>query len=209
MRRLTPALAALRCLGCGGSLVIGPPAAQGGRLPSEGQLCCDACRREYPVVSGVPRFTTGPTGYAESFGIQWRRYDVQDPSEDREVFLAKTDFGAADLQGRLVLDAGCGSGRYTAIAARFGAHVAAVDVTAAVERAREVCAHLPEVQVTQADLLRLPFAPATFDTIYSIGVLHHTTDTRAAFATLVRCAQAGGPPRPCGCTDATPGSRKP
>jgi hypothetical protein len=50
VRRLTPALAALRCLGCGGSRVIGPPAAEGGRFPSEGHLRCSACRREYPVV---------------------------------------------------------------------------------------------------------------------------------------------------------------
>jgi SAM-dependent methyltransferase len=108
------------------------------------------------------------------------------------VFLAKTGFGPADLDGRLVLDAGCGSGRYAAVAASLGAEIAAVDVTAAVERAREVCADLPTVQVVQADLLRLPFAAATFDTIYSIGVLHHTADTRTAFDALVRVLKPGG-----------------
>jgi SAM-dependent methyltransferase len=75
------------------------------------------------------------------------------------VFLAKTGFGPADLAGRLVLDAGCGSGRYAAVAASLGPQVAAVDVTMAVERARETCAPLPDVQVVQADLLRLPFTP--------------------------------------------------
>jgi SAM-dependent methyltransferase/uncharacterized protein YbaR (Trm112 family) len=190
--RLTPAAAALRCPGCRGALAADPAPGETSRLPAEGRLRCLSCGQDYPVVRGVPRFVLGPTGYAESFGIQWRRYDVQHPSEDREVFLAKTAFVPSDLQGRLVLDAGCGSGRYAAIAAGLGAHVAAVDVTAAVERAREVCAHLPEVQVTQADLLRLPFAPETFDSIYSIGVLHHTTDTRAAFDALVRVLKPGG-----------------
>jgi SAM-dependent methyltransferase len=140
----------------------------------------------------VPRFVTAETSYAESFGIQWQRYEVQRPPEDRAVFLAKTGFGPDDLDGRFVLDAGCGSGRYATVAASCGAHVAAVDVTAAVERARLTCADRPTVQVVQADLLRLPFGSATFDTIYSIGVLHHTADTRAAFDALVRVLKPGG-----------------
>ncbi len=192
MRGLTPAAAALRCPDCGASTEVEPLPAEPGRLPPEGRLRCAACRRDYPIVRSVPRFVTTATGYAESFGIQWRRYEVQRPAEDRAVFLAKTGFGPADLDGRLVLDAGCGSGRYAAVAASLGAQVAAVDVTAAVERAREVCARLPAVQVVQADLLRLPFAPATFDTIYSIGVLHHTADTRTAFDALVRVLKPGG-----------------
>jgi len=61
-----------------------------------------------------------------------------------------------------------------------------------VERARDVCAAFPNVQVVQADLLRLPFAPGTFDLIYSIGVLHHTAATRAAFEALVRVLKPGG-----------------
>ncbi len=192
MRGLTPAAAALRCPECGASTEVEPLPAEPGRLPPEGRLRCAACRRDYPIVRSVPRFVTTATGYAESFGIQWRRYEVQRPAEDRAVFLAKTGFGAPDLDGRLVLDAGCGSGRYAAVAASLGAQVAAVDVTAAVERAREVCARLPAVQVVQADLLRLPFAPATFDTIYSIGVLHHTADTHAAFDALVQVLKPGG-----------------
>lgn len=192
MRGLTPAAAALRCPDCGAPPEVEPRPAESGRLPPEGRLLCAACRRDYPIVWSVPRFVTTPTGYAESFGIQWRRYEVQRPAEDRAVFLAKTGFESADLEGRLVLDAGCGSGRYAGVAASLGAQVAAVDVTAAVERAREVCALLPTVQVVQADLLHLPFAPATFDTIYSIGVLHHTVDTRTAFDALVRVLKPRG-----------------
>lgn len=189
---MTPARAALRCPDCRVELAPEPAAPDGADPPADGRLRCRGCGQAYPVVRGVPRFAPGPTGYAESFGIQWRRYEVQRPAEDREVFLAKTGFTARDLEGRVVLDAGCGSGRYAAVAASLGAHVAAVDVTEAVERAREVCAGLPAVQVIQADLLRLPFAAGTFDTIYSLGVLHHTADTRAAFEALVPMLRPGG-----------------
>ena len=99
-------------------------------------------RRDYPIVRSVPRFVTTATGYAESSGssggatrCSGRRGSGGVPGQDR--------VRPADLDGRLVLDAGCGSGRYAAVAAGLGAQVAAVDVTAAVERAREVCAGLP------------------------------------------------------------------
>ena len=183
--------ALLRCPACGGELA-GDQLANDGTPPRDGRLTCERCAQSFPVVRGIPRFVPAPTGYAESFGIQWTRYDVQRPDEDRAIFLAKTGFDPEALAGRLVLDAGCGSGRYAAVAARLGARVFAVDVTQAVERARDVCATLPAVQVVQADLLRLPFAPETFDAIYSIGVLHHTADTRQAFDALVRVLRPGG-----------------
>jgi SAM-dependent methyltransferase len=183
--------ALLRCPACGGALAA-DPSAENGPTGGDGRLVCAGCARAFPVVRGIPRFVPAPAGYAESFGIQWTRYEVQRPDEDRAIFLAKTGFDPDTLAGRLVLDAGCGSGRYAGVAARLGARVFAVDVTQAVERAREVCADLPTVQVVQADILRLPFAPATFDAIYSIGVLHHTADTRAAFDALVRLLRPGG-----------------
>jgi SAM-dependent methyltransferase len=173
-------LASLRCPGCAGGLQAAP-----------GRLDCAACRRSFPVVDRIPRFVDGP-GYAKSFGVQWTRYEVQQPAEDRAVFLAKTGFDGPGLRGRLVLDAGCGSGRYAAVAAELGARVIAVDATKAVETARRVGGDSGEVQVMQADLLRLPFAPDTFDAIYSIGVLHHTASTRAAFDALVRLLRPGG-----------------
>ena len=44
----------------------------------------------------------------------------------------------------------------------------------------------------QGDLLRPPFGAATFDHIYSLGVLDHTPDPRAAFLALARLLKPGG-----------------
>jgi len=41
-------------------------------------------------------------------------------------------------------------------------------------------------------LLKLPFAPRSFDQIYSLGVLDHTPDPRAAFLSLARLVKPGG-----------------
>ena len=117
--------------------------------------------------------------YAASFGRQWNRYDVVRPEEDETTFLVKTGVPAArDLSGQMVLDAGCGGGRYARLCGSYGARVVGVDLSAAVVKARELCAGLQNVAILQADLLDLPLADSAFDLVYSIGVLHHTPDPR-------------------------------
>jgi len=119
------------------------------------------------------------------FGKQWNTYRVQRPEEDRAYFQSKTGFNLAEFSGKTVLDAGGGSGRYCRIAGEAGAVVMAVDLSSAVETAASTVAHLPNVHVIQADIFRLPFGSRYFDLIYSIGVLHHTPDTKKALASLI------------------------
>jgi SAM-dependent methyltransferase len=102
------------------------------------------------------------------------------------MFLQKTGWALESLRGARVLDAGCGMGRFAEVCADAGAEVHCVDLSSAVEAAAKNLGHQPNVKVYQADILRLPFADRTFDYIYSIGVLHHTPDTRAAFSQLIR-----------------------
>ena len=40
--------------------------------------------------------------------------------------------------------------------------------------------------------MNLPFADGAFDVVYSIGVLHHTPDTKWAFLSLSRLVKPGG-----------------
>jgi SAM-dependent methyltransferase len=48
------------------------------------------------------------------------------------------------------------------------------------------------VFIAQADIGQLPFRPGSFDVIFSIGVLHHTPDTRTYFQRLVPLLKPGG-----------------
>ncbi|HEV3162879.1 MAG TPA: class I SAM-dependent methyltransferase, partial [Isosphaeraceae bacterium] len=97
-----------------------------------------------------------------------------------------------DLTGKLVLDAGCGGGRYSRLVAQHGARVVGVDLSAAVEKAATLCAGFPDVQIVQADLLNLPLAEEAFDLVFSIGVLHHSPDPRRAFAQVAARVRPGG-----------------
>jgi SAM-dependent methyltransferase len=139
---------------------------------------------------GVPRLAG--EGYVESFGRQWNRYDVARDEEDEAVFAVKTGVDPRDLDGLLVLDAGCGGGRYARLAGRFGARVVGVDLSSAVDKAAALCADLPGVTVVQADLLDLPLAEGVFDLAFSIGVMHHSPDPRRAFAQVAARVKPGG-----------------
>lgn len=144
----------------------------------------------YPIVRGVPRLAG--ESYVESFGRQWNRYDVARIEEDTEVFRVKTGVEASSLAGKLVLDAGCGGGRYAALLARQGAFVVGVDLSSAVDKARALCDDRPNALIAQADLLKLPLAESVFDLAFSIGVMHHSPDPRGAFAQVARRVRPGG-----------------
>jgi SAM-dependent methyltransferase/uncharacterized protein YbaR (Trm112 family) len=160
-------------------------------------LSCPIGPHEFPILRGIPRFVQSDE-YVGSFSFEWNTHKTtqldtfrqDDSSED--MFRKKTGFKPEDLRGKLVLDAGIGAGRFTDIMARWGANVIGIDLSYAVEAAQENFGHLENVLVAQADIGHLPFKAETFDVVVSIGVLHHTPDTRRYFQALVPYVRHGG-----------------
>jgi SAM-dependent methyltransferase len=83
-------------------------------------------------------------------------------------------------------------GRFLEILAPHAAHVVGADMSRAVESAQENLARFSNVTVVQADLFRLPFESATFDYVYTFGVVHHTPSPRDAVCALARLVRPGG-----------------
>ena len=133
----------------------------------------------------------------DSFGYEWTRlYPEHGHTHARVAGRARHlsrvhAHGAVGLRGKLVLDGGCGNGRYAKLANDWGARVVAVDISAAVEIASRT-RRPANVDVVQADLFKLPFRPNTFDLAYSVGVLHHTPDARGAFKAIQPLVKPGG-----------------
>jgi SAM-dependent methyltransferase len=139
------------------------------------------------------RAMSDQTRTKSAYGLQWNRYRIVRPEEDRATFENRTRLSSSDLEGKTVLDAGCGMGRYLRIAGQSAAClVVGIDLTDAITAAHELSADLAKVSVVRGDLLRPPFAPATFDVIYSLGVIDHTPDPRAAFLALGKLLKPGG-----------------
>jgi len=143
----------------------------------------------------------------ESFGYEWEQYNSYgwlgkgEPESGMEItefaavdleqywshtcetFWRKTLFAREELKGKKVLDVGVGNGRYAQVALESGAEVIGIDLSHAAEVAFRNTGG--RVQTIQCDVFNLPFRDASFDCIYSIGVLHHSPDTRGAFTSLL------------------------
>jgi hypothetical protein len=117
-----------RCLDCQGRLST-----------VDSGMLCRGCSREYPFIDGVLRFV-GAQDYAGSFGFQWLKHnrtqlDTGMSRRSELDFTEKTGLGPEDFAGKLVLDVGCGMGRYAEVITRWGAHVVGIDLSRAVEAA--------------------------------------------------------------------------
>ena len=104
------------------------------------------------------------------------------------------------LAGRIVLDAGAGTGAASAALRRRGARPLAVDLSAGMlewhAASRPPCA--------VADIRALPLAASSVDDAVAAFVLNHLTDPRAGLAELARVTRPAAPySRPCSATTAT------
>ncbi len=161
----------------------------------EGLLVCEDCRTQYTIINSIPRFVS-LDNYSSSFGYQWNihsrtQYDSYtgiNISEER--FFKETGWGI-DLHGQIILEAGCGSGRFTEQALKTGAFVVSFDYSNAVEAnyKNNKCDNL---LVIQADIYNMPFRDAYFDKTYCIGVLQHTPDVKKSFDSLTKTVKQNG-----------------
>lgn len=100
-----------------------------------------------------------------------------------------------DLEGKDLLECGCGFGIWSVALAQKGARVWAFDVSEksvaeTARRAREAgVGHLVEAQI--ADSHSLPYEDESFDLIFGSMILHHV-DARAAGRELSRVLKANG-----------------
>jgi SAM-dependent methyltransferase/uncharacterized protein YbaR (Trm112 family) len=163
----------------------------------EGRLL--SARAVYPIVGGVPRFAGA--SYVASFGAQWARWrrvqfdreNVGRPMEGhtRRMWEAITDH-AARLDGALVGDFGCGTGRFLATVREKGGRAIGLELSDAADVAAENFRGDPDVLVCQADVLEPPLARDALDAAFSIGVLHHTPDPGRGVRAMATVVRPGG-----------------
>jgi SAM-dependent methyltransferase len=190
-------LSLLACPACHADLLCVTSSSDEGREEiEEGMLACAACRQEFPVLKGVPRFVPREN-YAAGFGLEWTRhartqydsYSGIPVSEGR--FFGQTHW-PRKLDGEIVLEVGSGSGRFTEQAANTGATVVSLDYSYAVDANFASNGRRPNVLVVQADVFAMPFRPRTFDRLFCFGMLQHTPSPSRAFKALPHALKPGG-----------------
>ncbi|HOE11235.1 MAG TPA: methyltransferase domain-containing protein [bacterium] len=163
-----------------------------------GVLVCTHCQAKYPIRDSIPRFVDSDQ-YADSFGFEWNQFnrvqlDVPGKSNESEnTIKEKTNLTPEKVTGKVILDAGAGAGRFAEVISRWGAKdVIAADISSAVVACYRNIGERENVHVIQADLFHLPLRRESFDIVYSIGVLHHTPNTRDAFREVSTFLKSGG-----------------
>src|SRR3954451_25344372 len=134
----------------------------------------------------------------EGFGDEWRRYDQSELPEEELHEIFEQYFAVFPWQdlpdGAAGFDLGCGSGRWARLVAPCVGTLHCVDASVeALGVARETLATQPNCRFHVASVDALPFAEASMDFGYSLGVLHHVPDTQAAISAAVRPLRPGAP----------------
>jgi SAM-dependent methyltransferase len=92
------------------------------------------------------------------------------------------------LEGRRILDIGCGIGTFVQRLRQFSPHVYGVDIDQ--ERVRQGAMALPYLAVAVSE--HLPFGDATFDVVLLHEVLEHVRDDRLTLGEAGRVTRPGG-----------------
>ena len=156
--------------------------------------------REMIYLNNLKRGVTG-LQTKESFDYQWRELPDGECMPSNPDFLGKAeeyllDFTAIPkewFQGKRILDAGCGSGRWTYALKELGAMVTAFDQSdGALNSVRRLVGETTQVELQQGDLLDLPYPDGSFDMVWCFGVPHHTENPLRVLKHLARCVSPGG-----------------
>jgi SAM-dependent methyltransferase len=170
----------------------------GTALEDEGDIFVCSSAHSFRRRNGIPRFVTN-SSYTAAFGTQWKKYRLTQLdsytgstiTRDRlrrcigEVMWSKLD-------GKQLLECGCGAGRFTEILLAQGASVTSIDLSEAVDANQENFPQSDTHRIAQADILRLPFAPQQFDLVLCLGVIQHTPNPEETITCLYDQVKAGG-----------------
>jgi ubiquinone/menaquinone biosynthesis C-methylase UbiE len=133
----------------------------------------------------------------EGFGDEWSRFDQTGMSDEDAKRLFEGYFSVFpwdDLPKNAIgFDLGCGSGRWAKLVSPHVGKLHCIDPSAAIDVARKNLSTQANCEFHQAGVDDIPISNQTMDFGYSLGVLHHIPDTRAALASCVTKLKPGAP----------------
>jgi len=214
----------LRCIRDSSELILEGELPAGEEGVTEGTLRCAGCSQQYEIHDGIARMMIAPQTEesGHEIALKDREYatmpDAFEPAATgwRSEFMDRIEIpphlrALGPLQGRRLLELGCGDGRFTVVAAQEGADVLAVDF--AVEGLRKLAANLARgeaptryrrtsretkqdlrfrVGLVQADAGQLCVAPKSFDRALSATPLDSRDERMRMFGTVAEALNDEG-----------------
>src|SRR4051812_7451794 len=182
----------------------GDHTAHWGRQAAYGRLASPDLRRvasaavEIPINAAPSSASNVDPATVAGFGLEWSRYD-QTALSDAELRMHFDGYFAVFPWGKLPphaagLDVGCGTGRWARLVAERVGALHCVDASPeALEVARRNLNEHTNCVFHNATVENIPVEDGSMDFAYSLGVLHHVPDTRAALRTCVSKLKPGAP----------------
>jgi uncharacterized protein YbaR (Trm112 family)/SAM-dependent methyltransferase len=153
--------------------------------------------QRYPIVNGIPRFVGDvPTATVESFGDEWNHFNFTAHKVNWLQHTVANTFGSPEaFRGKVIVDAGGGSGAQSRWFAEYGAkHVIMLELSHSVDGVvRDNLAGLRNVDVVQCSIDAPPLRDGCIDGIvYCHNVIQHTPSVEATARALYALTAPGG-----------------
>lgn len=135
-----------------------------------------------------------PESIVAAFDDEWSRHATVGTPDHSVAFDGYADLVPASAFDRdlIVLDAGCGAGRWSYQIATRGPRVIALDLGRSVEVAARNTRSTGRVAAIQADVRDCPITVGGVDWACCLGVLHHVPDAGPALARVAASVRRGG-----------------
>jgi ubiquinone/menaquinone biosynthesis C-methylase UbiE len=138
---------------------------------------------------------------ARGFGEEWSTFrqdeDHLSAQQRRDIFddyFRIFPWQLLPPGGGAGADIGCGTGRWSMLVALRVAHLHLLDASPqALAVAQQNLKSANNVSFHTASVADMPFADASLDFAYSLGVLHHVPDTQAAIDAIAKKLKPGAP----------------
>jgi 2-polyprenyl-3-methyl-5-hydroxy-6-metoxy-1,4-benzoquinol methylase len=146
---------------------------------------------------GIPSFAEEES-YVSAFGLQWLKHSKTQLDSHTGLTITRDRlsrmFGPEyfNLEGKVILEAGCGAGRFTEILLENNSLITALDLSAAVLANRENNGHNRNLRIARASITALPFEKEQFDIVFCPGVVQHTPNPVASIFELYKQVKPGG-----------------
>lgn len=145
---------------------------------------------ELPVYSAMPE--PDPVAVAHAYDRWATQYD-DDRNATRDLDAEVVRRAALRLDGRDVLEIGCGTGKNTAWLAASARHVVAMDFSNGMLSAARRRVRAPNVRFVQHDIReRWPVGDSAADVVVGNLVLEHIQDLAPVYAEAARVLRPGG-----------------
>ncbi|SVD62171.1 uncharacterized protein METZ01_LOCUS415025, partial [marine metagenome] len=171
---------------------------------TDGNFICKNCDARYIIHNDIPYFSAdiGHSGvrnqyetYSHWFEEMHDEASILNP-DNRSYFYNSLRIKASEFRDKIVLDAGCGNGRFSFVVSQNEPKLlVSLDISRGLAKAQEtIFRNNPDANIAfvQADLTNPPFKKETFDILYSWGVTHHTPNTKQTFNTLSNLVKEEG-----------------